>query len=76
MVTVYTRPNCVHCDATKRALTNEGIDFDVVDLVEHPDQLKKVKDDWGFTQAPVVETDEDVWSGHRMDRIKSIAKDS
>jgi glutaredoxin-like protein NrdH len=31
-VTVYTKPACVQCVATKRALDKDGIAYDLVDL--------------------------------------------
>lgn len=31
-VTVYSKPRCVQCEATKRALTKAGINYDEVDL--------------------------------------------
>ena len=31
-VTVYSKPACVQCDATYRALDKHGIAYDVVDL--------------------------------------------
>ena len=31
-ITVYTKTHCPQCDATKRQLTKQGLDFDQVDL--------------------------------------------
>ena len=31
-LTVYTKPGCVQCTATYRALDEKGIPYDVVDL--------------------------------------------
>lgn len=70
-VTVYSKPLCVQCDATKRALTKAGIDYDVVDVTEDADGLAKIKA-LGYVQAPVVITDEGHWSGFRPDRIKAL----
>ena len=75
MVTVYTKPGCVQCDRTKWLLASEDIDFVEVDLVDNPEALAKIKDEWGFSMAPVVETEYDVWAGHRPDRIKQIAEE-
>lgn len=75
-ITVYTRPGCPHCDQTKAMLDNLSLGFVEVDLIENPSALAKIKDEWGFTQAPVVETDEDVWSGHRPERLKQLAREN
>ena len=33
-ITVYSKPSCVQCNATYRALTKKGIDYTVVDVIE------------------------------------------
>ena len=35
-VTVYSKPMCVQCDATKRALDKAGLPYDTVDITEDP----------------------------------------
>lgn len=70
-ITVYSKPRCVQCDATKRALNKTGADYDVVDITEDPEALAQVKS-MGYVQAPVVVTDGDHWSGFRPDKVKQI----
>lgn len=71
-ITLYSKPLCVQCDATKRALDKAGIDYDVVDITEDEDALEMVKS-LGYVQAPVVITSEDRWSGFRPDKVKALA---
>lgn len=71
-VTVYTKPQCVQCDATKRALSSSRVEYETVDLTERPDALARVKA-LGYAHAPVVVTSEDHWSGFRPDKIKALA---
>ena len=52
-VTVYSKPACVQCDATYRALDKRGINYDVVDLTQDPKALELVRS-LGYLQAPVV----------------------
>lgn len=70
--TVYTKPSCVQCNATYRALESQGIEYDIVDLSEDPTALETVKE-LGYLQAPVVVTDDEHWSGFRPDRISALA---
>lgn len=70
-VTVYTTPQCVQCDATKRDLTRRKIEHETVDLTEDPNALAKVKA-LGYVKAPVIVTNEDHWSGYRPDKIKAL----
>ena len=71
-ITVYSKPLCVQCDATKRALNKAGVAYDVVDITEDADALARVKS-LGYVQAPVVITSADHWSGFRPDKIKALA---
>lgn len=72
MVTVYTKPSCVQCNATYRALDAKGIQYNVIDLSEDAAALEQVKA-LGYLQAPVVVTDEDHWAGFRPDLISDLA---
>ncbi|OJU88235.1 NrdH-redoxin [Candidatus Saccharibacteria bacterium 49-20] len=72
-ITVYTKPSCVQCNATYRALDAKGIDYEIRDLSKDPAALEAVKA-LGYLQAPVVVTDEDHWSGFRPDKIDELAK--
>lgn len=72
MVTVYSLPNCVQCDSTKRFLNKKLIEYKEIDISKDTDALQKIRE-MGFTQAPVVEYDSKSWSGFRYDMLNSIA---
>lgn len=72
-ITVYTKPSCVQCNATKRALTKSGLEFVEVDLMEDEEALATVKA-LGYQQAPVVFAGGDHWAGFRPDKIKALAQ--
>lgn len=74
-VTVYTKPDCVQCNATYRALDKKGIAYTSVDVTEDPGALAELKE-MGYLQAPVVVTDTDHWSGFRPDKIAAIGSNS
>jgi len=71
MITVYTTPACVQCHTTKRKLDSLGIEYDVVDVSTDLDSLEYIRS-LGYTQAPVVVTDNDSWSGFRPDKIATL----
>ncbi|MCJ1712970.1 glutaredoxin-like protein NrdH [Microbacterium sp. M1A1_1b] len=71
-VTVYTKPSCVQCTATYRALDNKGIQYEVHDVSTDDAALEHVKS-LGYLQAPVVVTDDDHWSGFRPDKIATLS---
>jgi glutaredoxin-like protein NrdH len=66
-VTVYTKPACVQCNATYKALDKQGIDISLD--AEARDYVMAL----GYLQAPVVVAGNEHWSGFRPDRIKSLA---
>lgn len=72
MVTVYSKPSCVQCNATYRALDSKGVNYRVIDMTEDGAALEKAKS-LGYSQAPVVITADDHWSGFRPDKIALIA---
>lgn len=72
MVTIYSLPNCVQCESTKRFLRNKLIDYIEIDMSKDQEALKKVRQ-LGFTQAPVVEYGDEKWSGFRFDRLNALA---
>ena len=71
-VTVYTKPACVQCRATYKALEKNGIPYDVVDLTEDAEARNLVMA-LGHLQAPVVIAGDEHWSGFRPDRISALA---
>lgn len=72
-VIVYTKPSCVQCNATKRALDKAGLSYETVDLTADAVALEMVKK-LGYQQAPVVTAGEDHWSGFRPDKIKELQR--
>ena len=71
-VTVYTKPACVQCSATFKALDKQGIAYQKVDITLDSESREYVMA-LGYLQAPVVVADKDHWSGFRPDRIRALA---
>ena len=61
-VTVYTKPACVQCTATKKALDRAGVDYETVDIAMDSDARDYVMA-LGYLQAPVVVAQDEHWSG-------------
>lgn len=72
MITVYTKPACVQCTATKKALDKAGLEYTMVDI-SLDDEARDYVMALGHLQAPVVVAGEDHWSGFRPDRIRALA---
>lgn len=70
-VTVYTKPACVQCTATFKALDKAGIAYEKVDISVDPEARDYVVA-LGYLQAPVVVAGNEHWSGFRPDRVKAL----
>lgn len=70
-VTVYSKPACVQCNATYRALDQAGIDYAIINITEDAEARDYVMG-LGYLQAPVVVAGEEHWGGFRPDRIKEL----
>ncbi|MDH6197126.1 glutaredoxin-like protein NrdH [Mycobacterium frederiksbergense] len=71
-VTVYTKPACVQCNATYKALEKQGIAYEKVDI-SLDDEARDYVLALGYLQAPVVVAGTEHWSGFRPDRIKALS---
>ena len=72
-ITVYTKPACVQCDATFRALEKAGISYDKIDVTQNAEAREYVMS-LGYLAMPVVYVSPTQhWSGFRPDRVGSIA---
>jgi len=71
-VTVYSKPSCVQCTATYRALDSKGVAYEVVDISQDEEALAKVRS-LGYVQVPVVIAGDKNWAGFRPDMISQLA---
>ncbi len=70
-VIVYSKPACVQCTATTRALDAKGIGYELVDLTADEEAMNFVQQ-LGYRQAPVVVAGDTHWAGFRPDMIDAI----
>ncbi|RJK99498.1 glutaredoxin-like protein NrdH [Paracoccus aestuarii] len=71
-ITVYSKPACVQCTATTRALDAKGLDYHVIDLTQDDEAMARVTQ-LGYRQAPVVMAGDRHWAGFRPDMIGQLA---
>nr|WP_086939878.1 glutaredoxin-like protein NrdH [Thaumasiovibrio occultus] len=71
LVTLYSTARCVQCDATKKALDNQGIEYQLIDLNDDPSAKEKVAE-LGYRQLPVVVAGAHHWAGFRPDMIRQL----
>lgn len=77
-VTVYSKPECVQCDWTKKKLAENGVEYTELDATADGSARKMVEDS-GVLQMPMVDVFEngklvDRWHGFKPDKIKGLRK--
>lgn len=70
-VTVYDKPNCTACEATKRWLDRRGIPYETKRLSPASPVMELAAAN-GWTSAPIVVAGASSWSGFRPDLIDKI----
>ena len=72
-ITVYTKPSCVQCDATKRSLDKLGLKYETVDVTV--DELAfDMLVEKGFKAMPVVNAGDEWWSGFNPAKINGLVE--
>jgi glutaredoxin-like protein NrdH len=71
-VTVYTKDNCVQCEATKRHLDKIDVPYSTVNITNDIRALDKLIS-LGYRSAPVVVTDDDSWAGYIPEKLDKLA---
>lgn len=71
MITVYSKPACVQCTATRKALDKSGVEYTVIDI-SVDDVPRDLVFELGYTSVPVVVAGDQHWSGFRPDLLAEL----
>lgn len=70
MIVVYSKPQCMACDQTKKWLERKGLAFEEKALADHLDVLEEAKAS-GIMSAPICVTDQgSAWGGMNLDKLR------
>lgn len=72
LITIYSKPACVQCNATYRALDSKGINYEVIDISQD-EQAYGLVQAMGYRQVPVVVSGDQHWAGFRPDMINALS---
>lgn len=70
-VTIYSKPDCVQCNATSQMLTRKNIPFSVIDITQDEQAYQHVRT-LGYQQVPVVIAGQEHWAGFRPDKLAAL----
>lgn len=75
-VSIYTKPGCGPCAATKHAMESRGIAHEAIDVMADDAALEAIKG-LGYLTVPVVLVQDghaaEHWGGFQLDRIADLA---
>ncbi|HAK72126.1 MAG TPA: NrdH-redoxin [Bifidobacterium sp.] len=70
-ITIYTKPNCPQCSATKRQFDRRGFVYTAIDVTADARISDRLRNE-GWRQMPVVLAGDESWSGYRPDKIRGL----
>ncbi|MGY0401493.1 glutaredoxin-like protein NrdH [Carnobacterium jeotgali] len=71
-IIVYSKPNCMQCNFTKKYLEDKGVPYEVKDIFESEEALNEVKD-LGFSSVPVISVEgQEAFNGFRPDLLDQL----
>lgn len=78
-ITVFTKPECVQCEYTKKQMDKLGIAYEAIDVTEDESARDRLKAT-GRTAMPVVVVKRDgqppdVWEGFRLSKIRGLIQE-
>lgn len=79
-ITVYSKPNCIQCEQTKKLLNKIEADYTVIDVTQDEEAYNYITNRLGYKAAPVIVVEDeegltgDSWSGFNPEKIYDLKK--
>ena len=73
MIKIYSKPNCIKCEMTKRYLTDKGVQFTEVDVLEDTEALQILIDE-GYSELPVVNINGEFHTGFQPNLLAKVVE--
>ena len=71
MITIYSKPNCMQCEFSKKYLNDKGVEFKEINVFEDNEALTMLRDA-GYSQMPVVDVNGEFHTGFRPDVLAKV----
>ena len=71
MIKIYSKPNCIKCEMAKRYLTNKGVEFQEIDVLEDDKALALLRDK-GYAELPVVDVNGEFHTGFQPNVLVKV----
>lgn len=71
MITVFSKPNCMQCNFTKKYLNDKGVKFKEINVFKDDKSLAMLRDK-GFSQMPVVDVNGEFHTGFQPNILAKV----
>ena len=71
MITIYSKPNCMQCEFSKKYLKDKGVEFKEINVFEDDEALKMLRDA-GYSQMPVVSIEGEFHTGFQPNILAKV----
>lgn len=72
-IVVYSKPNCMQCNFTKKYLDDKGVHYEIKDIFESEEALAEVTQ-LGFSTVPVIKAEgQEAFNGFQPDLLDRLA---
>ena len=71
MITIYSKPNCMACNFSKKYLEDKGVEFKEINVFEDDKALAILRDK-GFSQMPVVDVNGEFHTGFQPNILAKV----
>ncbi|GMR70638.1 redoxin NrdH [Aerococcus viridans] len=72
-VTVYSKPDCMQCNFTKKWLKERNVPYTELNVEEDEEALSKIKE-MGYQAVPVIVTETENWYGFQPDKLAELVE--
>ena len=73
MIKIYSKPNCMACNFSKKYLEGKGIPFEEIDVFQDAEALAMLRDA-GYSEMPVVDVDGEFHTGFQPNLLAKAVK--
>lgn len=70
-IILYTKPQCVKCNATKKYLDKLNLPYQVKDVTVDP-EAREFVESLGYKMMPVVQAGDETWNDFRIEKILAL----
>ena len=73
MITIYSKPNCMACNFSKKYLEDKGVEFKEINVFEDKEALAMLRDK-GIAEMPAVDINGEFHTGFQPNILAKVVE--